>query len=295
MADEVSLSVDTLSAPPLFGGGSGEGRPDPTVRITPPEVYLDLATLLAVIGLFLMIGLAIVMGSSGARFLDLPSVLIVFLGTCAATCISYTGRELRLSAPVIGGVLVRSIYDPTRMARELLDLAVFARKRGILQLTVMTHELQNNPFLFDSCQMVTDGMSAQEIDRLIHQEIDVETERYRKAAGILRRASEIAPAMGLIGTLIGLVQMLSALDDPASIGPAMALALLTTFYGAVLGSALLSPLAAKLERNAHEEALAKSLVHATALAIVTQENPRKLEMELNSLLPADQRIRYFDF
>jgi chemotaxis protein MotA len=111
---------------------------------------------------------------------------------------------------------------------------------------------------------------------------------------VLRRASEVAPAMGLIGTLVGLVQMLGSLSDPSAIGPAMALALLTTFYGAVLGNVVLSPLAAKVERAAEEDALVKTLYTIGAVSIARQENPRRLEMLLNAVLPPGKRIQYFD-
>jgi chemotaxis protein MotA len=100
--------------------------------------------------------------------------------------------------------------------------------------------------------------------------------------------------MGLIGTLVGLVQMLSRLDEPSTIGPSMAVALLTTFYGAVLANLVFSPLASKLERNSREEALVDQIYLMGALSIGRQENPRRLEMLLNSLLPPDQRIKYFD-
>ena len=100
--------------------------------------------------------------------------------------------------------------------------------------------------------------------------------------------------MGLIGTLVGLVQMLAQLEDPSAIGPSMALALLTTFYGAILGTVILGPLAAKLERNSNDEALSKNLVLMTMSSIARQENPRRLEMLLNSELPPEKRIKYFE-
>ena len=105
---------------------------------------------------------------------------------------------------------------------------------------------------------------------------------------------EFSPAMGLIGTLIGLVQMLGNLGDPSTIGPAMAVALLTTFYGAVLANMVFLPLASKLERNSKEEALVSNIYLMGAASIGRQENPRRLEMLINSLLPPSQRVRYFD-
>ena len=142
--------------------------------------------------------------------------------------------------------------------------------------------------------MVTDGYSADDIYQLLGQEVDSLAERHRRSASIVRRASEVAPAMGLIGTLVGLVQMLAQLDDPASIGPAMAVALLTTFYGAIMGTVILGPLAAKLERNSNDETMSKRLILTAMESIARQENPRRLEMLLNSELPPEHRIRFFN-
>ena len=126
---------------------------------------------------------------------------------------------------------------------------MLARKKGLLALASIDSELKKDPFLARSVQLVTDGYTGEDVDRILGQEVDALVERHRQSAGIVRRASEIAPAMGLIGTLVGLVQMLAELENPSAIGPAMALALLTTFYGAIMGTVVLGPLAAKLERN----------------------------------------------
>lgn len=287
------MSDIARSEPTLPMGGTADMRPDPTIRIAAAKSYLDLTSIIGIVMSIALITVAILMGN-GANFFDLPSVFIVILGTIFVTVTSYTGRELRLAIPTVRGSFLRSVFNPAQVAREILDLAVLVRKRGILSLGVYSSEIRNNPDLYNATQMVADGLTAPEIDRLINQDMDITMDSYRKAAGMMRRASEIAPAMGLVGTLIGLVQMLVSLENPAAIGPAMALALLTTFYGAVMGSVVLGPLAAKLERNAAEDQLVKSLIHAGMLAIISQENPRKLEMELNSLLPPDLRISYFD-
>jgi chemotaxis protein MotA len=142
--------------------------------------------------------------------------------------------------------------------------------------------------------IVTDGYKPEEVEAMLAQELDALVERHRRSANILRRAAEISPAMGLIGTLIGLVQMLANLSDPESIGPAMAVALLTTFYGAIMGTAVLSPMAAKLERNSNEETMIRSLIMTAMSSIARQDNPRRLEMLLNGELPPSERIVYFD-
>ncbi|PJB69581.1 MAG: biopolymer transporter ExbB [Alphaproteobacteria bacterium CG_4_9_14_3_um_filter_47_13] len=270
------------------------GKGDPDIKIQPPVVKPDLATILGLLFAMGLIIVAIVMGSSNANFLNGPSFLIVILGTMAATSVSYTGNELKHVPGIIGNTLIRRYRKPSVMAHQLMDIAFLARKKGLLILTGFDSELRKDPFLFRATQLVTDGYTGEDIDRVLGQEVDAVSERHRRAASVLRRASEIAPAMGLIGTLVGLVQMLAQLDDPASIGPAMALALLTTFYGAIMGTVILGPMAAKLERNSGDEAMIKNMILMTMGSIARQENPRRLEMMLNSELPPEEKITYFD-
>jgi chemotaxis protein MotA len=142
--------------------------------------------------------------------------------------------------------------------------------------------------------MVVEGMAADEIKRVLERDAAEMTVRHQRSAGVLRKAAEVAPAMGLIGTLIGLVQMLAHLDNPATIGPAMAVALLTTFYGAILACMLFAPLAAKLERLAEDDIEITDICVAAALSMARQENPRHLEMMINAILPPAERVRHFD-
>lgn len=268
--------------------------PDPIIDIIEPDVVFDPATVFGLGASVLLIATAIIMEGGGAGFFNIPSVMIVILGTMAVTAVSYTGDELEKAWGTIKHSIARKVTSPERMATQLIDLSLLARKKGILSLTNYDRELSKEPFLKQAIQLVSDGFQANDIEHFLQQEIETGMDRNRKSAAILRRASEVAPGMGLIGTLIGLVQMLSQLDNPATIGPAMAIALLTTFYGAVMGTVVLAPLATKIERNAGEEALIKTLVMAGAASITRQENPRRLEIVLNSILPAESRIKYFD-
>ncbi len=267
---------------------------DPVVRLRPPSSKPDLFTIFGIVSAVGLIAGAIAYGQSNASFLDIPSIMIVILGTFAATCISYTGEEMGNVFGILGSTMIRKIRKPSVIARQLMDIATLCRKKGTLILSSLDAELRRDPLIHRAMQLVVDGYTGDDIDRVLGQEVDALVERHRRSASILRRASEIAPAMGLIGTLVGLVQMLSALDDPAAIGPAMALALLTTFYGAIMGLVLLAPLAGKLERNSNDEAMIRVLIMNAAVSIARQENPRRLEMMLNSDLPPDERIKYFD-
>ena len=267
---------------------------DISLQIRPVQTALDYATLGGLIFSLILIAVAIYIGQSNANFFNVPSVLMVVLGTVTVTMVSYTMEEMSMTGQILSKAMFRKLHNPHRLATELMDIAVIAKKKGILAITSFEDELRKDPFLLRATQYVTDGYTSHDVENLLSQEIDMLADRHRRSAGILRRAADVAPAMGLIGTLVGLVQMLADLDNPATIGPAMAVALLTTFYGAIMGTVVIAPLAGKLENNSNNETLSKSLIMTAMSAIARQENPRRLEMLLNSELPPNHRIRYFD-
>lgn len=286
------MSAESQAAAPQ--DAQSTGAPVPKIHFDRPQSKIDWVTILGLVFAFGFIAVAIIIGQSNATFFNVPSLLIVLLGTIAATSVSYTAEELAKTWDIIGKSISRQVHKPYALAGSLIDMAVVAKKKGILALSTHENELEKDPFLFRAVQMVVDGYSAEEIERLMTNEIDVLRERHKRSAGITRRASEVAPAMGLIGTLVGLVQMLADLENPETIGPAMAVALLTTFYGAILGTIVMAPLAVKLEKYASDQALTMTLITKAAASIARQDNPRRLEMLLNSDLPPSERIRYFD-
>ena len=255
---------------------------------------LDVATLVGLAAAAGVILLAITTGGSARAFLDPPSLLIVLGGTLAVTTASFSLGDVAVAWRSAAAVLVHQTLDPKGVARQVILLAEAARRAGPETLRNVLPELRGEPFLHRSVTLITEGHPPDTIEQMLTGEVEATVGAQGKSAGVLRRASEVAPAMGLIGTLVGLVQMLGSLSDPSAIGPAMALALLTTFYGAVLGNVVLSPLAAKVERSAEEDALVKTLYTIGAVSIARQENPRRLEMLLNAVLPPGKRIQYFD-
>lgn len=267
--------------------------PLPVLRISEPEKSADLATILGAIFAIGMIAGAIAISPSDASFFDVPSLMIVLFGTMAATAISFTGEELKQVGSVLSKTVSRQVYSPQSLAHSLLEISVVARKSGILAISHYNREMRKIPYLHRAMQMAVDGNNPADIERMLAQDIAALHERHKRSASIMRRASEVAPAMGLIGTLVGLVQMLADLENPETIGPAMALALLTTFYGAILGTVILAPMAVKLEKNSSDEALIRTLIAIAAVSIARQENPRRLEMLLNSELPPAEQIDYF--
>lgn len=255
---------------------------------------LDLATIVGVIGGFALIIAAVALSGSVSSFFDLPSILIVVAGTFLVTAISYSVGEIVRSQKIVLRAALYHQQNPANAALQVIALADKARQNGVLALEQELGGLRYDSFLFKAVALIIDGLPGDEVERVLTGEVEATLQRHARSAGILRRSGEVAPAMGLIGTLVGLVQMLGNLEDPSSIGPAMAVALLTTFYGAVLANMVFLPLANKLERNSQAEALVKQIYALGAASIGRQENPRRLEMTLNTLLSPAERVSYFD-
>ncbi len=290
MADEaIAAPAPDTSA----SAGGGVSRLAGAIKIVRPKKRFDMATVMGLFLTIVLIGSALYLTGSFSSFYDLPSVLMVFLGTFAITSVSYSGDELKRGVQIFRSSFVKSIRRPSTMARQLLDIAVLVKSKGPLSLSQIEAETRKDPFLIQAIMFIADGYNADEINRILTQDIEALIERHKRTASIARRAAEVAPAMGLVGTLVGLVQMLNQLDDPSKIGPSMAVALLTTFYGAIMSTVFLMPLAAKLERNSSDDVMIKDMILAAVVSMARQDHPRKLENELNMLLPPGERIRYF--
>ena len=254
----------------------------------------DLATVLGLVSGFVLVSSAIAFGGSASSFIDLPALLIVVGGTFAITMVSFNLDEILRAQVVVLKALTNRNSDPQMAAIETMTLADRARREGILSLEKALSDGQQDPFLHKALGLAVDGTPGDDLEFLLRRDVAAMALRHRKSANVFRKAAEVSPAMGLIGTLIGLIQMLSNLNDPNSIGPAMSVALLTTFYGAVLATMVFSPLANKLERNSDEEVMVQNVYLTAVASICRQENPRRLEMVLNTILPPVMRIQYFD-
>ncbi len=255
---------------------------------------MDGATIIGLIVAFALVAAAIVLGGSPGSFFNPPSILIVIGGTVGVTTACFSLGEMMRSGRLVAKTVLYSRQDPSTIAVQSIRIAEVARKQGVLQLQGVLDSIKREEFFHKGLSLIVDGTPPDEVENMMVGELEAMAGRHHKGANVLRKAAEFAPAMGLIGTLIGLVQMLGNLDDPSTIGPSMAVALLTTFYGAVLSNMVLMPLAAKLERNSDEELLVNQLYILATASIGRQENPRRLEMMLNSILPPNNRVRYFD-
>ncbi len=167
-------------------------------------------------------------------------------------------------------------------------MAGIARREGILALEANTNEMKDE-FMKKGMMLSVDGLEPSAIKDILDTEIVAIQERHKLGAEIFTSLGTFAPALGMIGTLIGLVQMLRTMEDPSTIGPAMAVALLTTFYGAVMANILFLPIAGKLKNRSGEEVLIKELMTEGIISIAKGENPRVIEQKLNAYLPPQLR------
>lgn len=227
-------------------------------------------------------------------FINPPSILIVLAGTIAITVVSFSIKDLANIPGALFRMLSYKPHNPRDVGVTMIKIAEKARSEGMLSMASVAKNMNGEPFLQKGLNLTVDGTRPDDIEKIMQQEINYTQSIQSKSVDLLRRGAEVAPAMGLIGTLIGLVQMLGTLSDPSTIGPAMQVALLTTFYGAVLAHMVLLPLASKAERNYHNESVMNSLYMVGVLSIGREENPRRLEIQLNAMLPQHQRITYFD-
>lgn len=276
-----------------------EDEPMSTPRMRPQSLarlagQVDLSVLLGIGGALTLLTIAIAASGSIGAFFDVPSMLIVLGGTAAITAAGYAPGDIAAAASAGARALLRAAHSAGDVATEILELAAEARTKGPGSLTRILDDHAVNDRVHRILALAAAGLPVDAIDALVERETRAGTKRLSNAAGMLRRAADVAPAMGLIGTLVGLVQMLGVLDTPSKIGPGMALALLTTLYGAVLAHLVLLPIAARLDRAAEDDERIASLCRLGAISIARQESLRTLELQLNSALPPAERPRYVD-
>lgn len=252
---------------------------------------MDLATLIGVIGALGAIVAAILMGGEFIMFVNTPGLMIVVGGTFAVTLMKFP-LGLTLSAFSIAlKAFIHKAQNPSQIIEQSIELANVARKEGLLGLENVEVE---NEFLKKGIQLVVDGNAPELVQKMLSKEVSLAIERNEIGLNVFKAIGDVAPAMGMIGTLIGLVQMMSNMSDPKAIGPAMAVALLTTLYGAVIANTIALPIADKLAHRSNEERLNKSMVLESISAIQEGLNPRMIEGLLNVYLPDSKKTNVGD-
>jgi chemotaxis protein MotA len=247
---------------------------------------VDLATLIGLVGAFLTVGAAIALGGAPSAFVNVPSLIIVFLGSTLVVLMKFSIGQFLGSVKVAIKAFIYKVADSQDLIDKSVELANQARTSGLLALEEA--EIPD-PFFKKSINLLVDGHDAEVIKSILDKDMSLTLTRHKDGQAIFKAMGDVAPAMGMIGTLIGLVQMLSVMDDPKQIGPAMAVALLTTLYGAMIANMFALPIAHKLELRSGEEKRAKSLIIDAVLAIQDGQNPRIIQDMLKNYLPTSKR------
>lgn len=254
---------------------------------------MDIATIIGIVLAFTLVLIAIFLGSGLVVFIDIPSIIIVVGGVIGVTLVNYPLSDMLKVIGVAMKTLFPTRSDPEEDIKKLLEYSSMARKEGILALEKAANEITNDYFK-KGIQLAVDGLENKEIRAVMEIEIEKISARHKLGADLFTSMGTYGPAMGMIGTLIGLVQMLQTMNDPSTIGPAMAVALLTTFYGAVMANMLFLPLAGKLKNASAKEILTNELIMEGILAINNGDNPRVLEQKLHAFIEPKLRKSNFD-
>ncbi|MGL4446712.1 flagellar motor protein PomA [Shewanella sp.] len=247
---------------------------------------MDLATLIGLVGGLGFIIWAMITSGGIMIYVDVPSIIIVFGGSFFVVMMKFNLKQFFGAVKIAAKAFMFKIDKPEDLIEQSVTMADAARKGGFLAL----EEAQiSNSFMQKAVDMLVDGHDGEVVRSALEKDISLTEERHRTGIAIFRAFGDVGPAMGMIGTLVGLVAMLSNMSDPKSIGPAMAVALLTTLYGAVIANMVCIPIADKLTLRMAEEMLNRNLIMDAVLAIQDGQNPRVIEGFLKNYLSEKQR------
>ena len=252
---------------------------------------MDIASIL---GLILAMGLILVSILLGAApfsaFVDIPSGLVVIGGAFAAAFICFPLSSM-LKSPFVGlKVILNKAEDRMTLIKSIVALAETARRDGLLALESQIPTIEN-PLVKTGLQMAVDGTSAEIVEEVLRTEVSAMVARHREGKSIMDQLGRFAPAYGMIGTLMGLIMMLQDMSDPSGIGAGMAVALITTLYGAIVANVFFSPFAEKLGLMSRNEQISMEIAIRGVMAIQSGESPRAIDQKLQTYLPAKQRVQ----
>ncbi|KXZ39774.1 chemotaxis protein MotA [Alkalithermobacter thermoalcaliphilus JW-YL-7 = DSM 7308] len=249
---------------------------------------MDLGTLIGIASGFILIAIGILSNGSILTFLDPASMMIVMGGTIAATFVAYPLPKVLESGKIVKKAFQTRKGQSSDIIQSIIDLANKARKEGLLALEELANEMEDE-FMKKGIVLIVDGTDPELVRNLLETELSFIEERHKVGQGLFETMGSFAPAFGMVGTLIGLINMLRKLDDPSTIGPAMAVALITTFYGSLLANLIFLPIANKLKVKSRDELLEKEIIVEGLLSIQAGENPRIIEEKLKAFLSPAMR------
>lgn len=244
---------------------------------------MDIITIVGLLTGFGLITGSIVIGGQIVIFISIQSAMIVLGGTFGATMIKYSLDDLKKIPSLLGIIFQTKKLDSEDTINTLVDFAEKARREGLLALEQDAAALEDD-FLQKGIQLVVDGTDPELVRNILETKLTFLEERHQKTQGIFKTMASLSPAYGMIGTLIGLIQMLTQLEDPSSIGSSMGVALITTLYGTILANLFFTPMAGKLQISSQNEVLMKEVMIEGILSIQAGENPRIVKEKLTAFL-----------
>ncbi|MBN1766800.1 MAG: MotA/TolQ/ExbB proton channel family protein [Sedimentisphaerales bacterium] len=251
---------------------------------------MDLSTLIGLVLGIGLVGYSIFTGAgpNAPVFINIPSVLIVIGGAIASVMISSPLARFLKAGKFFSKALMHKEQSAQKLISDLVGYAEVARRDGILSLENAIRDA-DDPFIIQGIQMAVDGTDPELIDAIMNNELEAINERHEQGKSIFELLGKYAPAYGMIGTLVGLVIMLMNMADPSAIGPAMAVALITTLYGSMMANMFAMPIADKLGTRNDEEILYKTIIIKGVMSIQSGDNPRIVEQKLKTFLPPSLR------
>jgi chemotaxis protein MotA len=247
---------------------------------------MDLASLIGIISGLGLIVSAIMLGGDVHNFFNVPGIMIVLGGTVAATLLTFQFRDVINAFKSAYFVFSSPKQDSQELINTMIKLGTISRRKGLLSLMDVK---TNSPFLKRVCTLIADAADEETLRAAMRTEIDSMRMRHYVVQDVFRKMALYAPSFGMLGTLIGLIQMLSLLANPETLGPAMAVALLTTFYGSLLATVIFLPIAGKLRARTMAEVMNFEIIFQGAVSILQDNNPMSVYEKLSSFIPAKQR------
>ena len=249
---------------------------------------MDISTLVGIISGIGCIVFAIMQGSGLGTFVHLPSMLIVIGGSLAATLINFPLPEVMKMVSAAMKVVMSPSFDPAAPVPDVVSYAEKARREGLLSLEDSVEDIEDD-FLKSGMRLIIDGTDPDEVREILETEVEYLTARHKRAQQLFLAMAKYLPGFGMVGTLIGLIAMLKTMNDPTTIGPSMAVALITTFYGALLANLIFMPIAGKLKTRTEDEALMRRIMLEGIIMIQAQISPRFISQKLLVYLPPKMR------
>jgi len=247
---------------------------------------MDFASIAGILSGLSLIVAAIFLKGNLTNFFNMPGIMIVLGGTIASTLFTFPLRDVVEAFKAAFFVLYEPNIDPNDMVKTMIKLSNVSRRQGLFTLGKIKTK---NPVLKKGCNLIADGAEENIIRNALRTEIESLKHRHFNIQDVFVKMATFSPAFGMIGTLIGLVQMLNKLNDPSSIGPSMAIALLTTFYGSILSTLFFLPISGKLKARTMTEVINMEIIFEGAIAILQNNNPLMVFERLSSFIPPKYR------